>query len=141
MIHEIELLRRHLKRYYEEELVVNENGTASHTNCINHCLLFAFGDCKLEHSQRYSQCFQFFDLFDKLRVQFGTDFFEQLGQYQDQLIYYLAHQTRKIYLNVQFKAFLLELNDDGALMVADYKMKILKKSARETKEEFFGKSG
>ena len=74
-------------------------------------------------------------------MQFETDFFEQLGQYQDQLIYYLAHQTRKIYLNAQFKASLLELNDDGALMVADYKMKILKKSTRETKEEFFGKSG
>jgi hypothetical protein len=44
-------------------------------------------------------------------------------------------------LNAQFKASLLELNDDGALMVADYKMKILKKSAQETKEEFFGKSG
>jgi len=44
-------------------------------------------------------------------------------------------------LNTQFKASLLELNDDGALMVADYKMKILKKCARNERRIFFGKSG
>ena len=128
MIQKIEKIQRYIKKDYEKEFYINELGIVTHNECINHCLLFAFGDCKLEHSQRCLQCFQLFDLFDKLRVQFGTDFFEQLGQYQDQLIYYLAHQTRKIYLNAQFKASLLELNDDDALMVADYKIKILKKS-------------
>ena len=141
MIQKIEKIQRYIKRDYEKEFYVNEFGVATHDECINHCLLFAFGDCKLKHSQRCTQCFQLFDLFDELKIQFRTDFFEQLEQYQDQLVYYLAHQTRKIYLNAQFKASLLELDDDGALIVADYKMKILKKSARETKEEFFGKSG
>ncbi len=103
-------------------------------------MLYAFGDCKLEHSQKCSQCCQLFDLFDELNVQLGTELSEQLEQYQDQLLYYLAHQTRKVYLNAQFKASLLELNDDNAVIVADYKMKVLKKSTRETKEEFFGKS-
>ena len=46
-----------------------------------------------------------------------------------------------MYLNAQFKASLLELDDNGALMVADYKMKVIRKSARETKEEFFGEFG
>jgi hypothetical protein len=34
-----------------------------------------------------------------------------------------------------------ELDSDGALFIADYKMRILSKSARETKKDFFGKRG
>ena len=36
---------------------------------------------------------------------------------------------------------MLELDKKGALIVVDYKMKILPKSARETKEQFFDKKG
>ena len=136
MIQKIEQIQRYIKRDYEKEFYVNEFGITTHNECINHCLMFAFGDCKLKHSQTCTQCSQLFDLFDELKVQFGMEFFEQLEQYQDQLIYYLAHQTRKIYLNTQFKASLLELNDDGALMVADYKMKILKKMHKKQKKNF-----
>ena len=52
-----------------------------------------------------------------------------------------AHQTRKVYLNAQFNANLLELDDKGAILVVDYKMKILPKSAHENKRDFFGKKG
>ena len=45
----MEILRRHLKRDYEKELVMNENGTTDHMDCINHCLLFVFGECKQQH--------------------------------------------------------------------------------------------
>lgn len=57
------------------------------------------------------------------------------------LQYYISHQTRKIYLNAQFNAQLFKLNEEGMVMVADYKMRILKKTAREVKSDFFGKSG
>ncbi|PKB98316.1 hypothetical protein RhiirA5_403980 [Rhizophagus irregularis] len=60
---------------------------------------------------------------------------------KDKMHYFLAHQVRKVYLNSQFKAQLLELDEYGAILVCDYKMRILQKSARETKEEFFGKRG
>ncbi len=56
-------------------------------------------------------------------------------------IYYLAHQAHKVYLNAQFNANLLDLDEKGAILVVDYKMKILPKSARETKAEFFEKKG
>jgi len=36
---------------------------------------------------------------------------------------------------------LANLDEDGALFVVDYKMRILPKSSRETKAEFFGKRG
>jgi len=44
-------------------------------------------------------------------------------------------------LNAQFNVALLDLNEDGAILVIDYKMKILSKTACETKQEFFGKKG
>ncbi|EXX59633.1 uncharacterized protein OCT59_017627 [Rhizophagus irregularis] len=64
-----------------------------------------------------------------------------LEETKEHLQYYLAHSTQKIYLNSQFKATLASLDEDGALFVADYKMRILPRSARETKAEFFGKRG
>ena len=68
-------------------------------------------------------------------------YLEKIQEYQNRILYYLAHQARKTYLNAQFNAALLDLNEDGALLVVDYKMKILPKTSRETKQEFFGKKG
>src|SRR5436190_22207581 len=62
-------------------------------------------------------------------------------EYQEQLTCYLAHQTRKAYLNAQFNAILRELDDYGAIIIVDYKMRILPATSRETKSEFFGKRG
>ena len=42
-------------------------------------------------------------------------------------------------MNTQYKAALASLDNNGAVMIADYKMRILLQSARETKEQFFGK--
>ena len=64
-----------------------------------------------------------------------------LEEAKEHLQYFLAHTTRKVYLNAQFKATLANLDEDGALFVVDYKMRILPKSSRETKAEFFGKRG
>ncbi|PKY61544.1 hypothetical protein RhiirA4_486653, partial [Rhizophagus irregularis] len=65
----------------------------------------------------------------------------KLLEYQEQLICYLAHQTRKVYLNAQFNSILCELDDNGAIIVVDYKMRILPATAREIKSEFFEKRG
>jgi len=62
-----------------------------------------------------------------------------LKDLRDHLLYYLAHQTRKVYLNAQFNANLLSLNEKTALILVDYKIKILPKSARETKQDWFSK--
>ncbi|RIB24654.1 hypothetical protein C2G38_2167970 [Gigaspora rosea] len=69
----------------------------------------------------------------------SNDFCLQIEESKEKLLYYLSHQTRKVYLNAQVKATLAELNFDSALFIADYKMRILPQSARETKREFFGK--
>ena len=44
-------------------------------------------------------------------------------------------------MNSQVNANLLDLDEKGAIIIVDYKMKILPKSARETKSAFFGKKG
>ncbi|GES86464.1 hypothetical protein GLOIN_2v1767687 [Rhizophagus clarus] len=66
---------------------------------------------------------------------------DDLQDMKEHLLYYLAHQTRKVYLNSQFNANLLALDDKTALILVDYKMKILPKTARETKSDWFGKKG
>jgi hypothetical protein len=54
----------------------------------------------------------------------------------------MSHHVRKTYLNDQLNSNLLQLDSDGALLIVDYNMRILPKSARETKSEFFfGKRG
>ena len=53
----------------------------------------------------------------------------------------MTHHARKTYLNIHVRKNLEELDGEGAVIIVDYKMKILPQSARETKTEFFGKRG
>ena len=53
----------------------------------------------------------------------------------------MAYHARKSYLNSQFNAQFSQLDSDGALIIVDYKMKILPKKAREIKNEWFRKRG
>jgi hypothetical protein len=51
----------------------------------------------------------------------------------------MAHHARKTYLNIHVRTNLEELDGEGAVMIVDYKMRILPQSTRETRTEFFGK--
>jgi len=53
----------------------------------------------------------------------------------------MSHLARKSYLNTHVQASLDELDNDEAVIIVDYKMRILPQSSRETKKEFFGKQG
>lgn len=130
-----------MKRGYEKELIVKSDGLIDHDPCISHCLLYAFGECTNEHETRCSDCDQLFDFLDFMFESVSPDIHSQITDYKEKLLYYLSHQTRKVYLNAQFKAALSELDPDGALFIADYKMRVLPQSARETKQDFFGKRG
>jgi hypothetical protein len=141
LINELEKLRHHLKRGFENELHINEDGSISHVDTINHCLLYAFGECTQEHKTRCAMCDQLFELIEKLIGIFPKNHQTMIENSRNKLYYFLAHQARKFYLNNQFKAKLLELDEDGAILICDYKMRILPKSIRETKEQFFGKRG
>ena len=138
---EIDTLKRHLRRGYERELVVNADGTAQHNPCISHCLPYAFGKCLEKHKSRCSECDKFFEFFEFMHLHVVENQTASLEEIKEHLQYFLAHTTRKVYLNAQFKATLASLDENGALFVVDYKMRILPRSARETKAEFFGKRG
>ena len=103
------------------------DGTVSHNSCINHCLPFAFGNCDEKHTLECAECNEIFNLFEELRSLLGDEQQEVLKELQKMLEYYLAHLTRKGYLNSQFNANLLQLDNDGVLIVVDYKMRILPK--------------
>jgi hypothetical protein len=104
-------------------------------------LLYAFGECDESHTYICNECQEIFQFFQDLKISLDSSCHEEVQELQDHILYYMAHQTRKTYLNAQFNAALLDLNEDGAILVIDYKMKILPKTARETKQEFFGKKG
>ena len=108
---------------------------------INHCLLYAFEECTQEHKSRDAMCDQLFMLLEHLIMVLPENFWTTIEESRNKLYYFLAHQTRKVHLNNQYKVKLLELNNNGAILVCDYKMRILPKSACKTKKQFFGKRG
>jgi len=74
-----------------------------------------------------------------LKTNLNSTYHEEIQEYQDRILYYLAHQTRKTYLNAQFNAALLDLNEDGGLLVVDYKMKVLPKLHVKPNKNFLEK--
>ena len=128
-----------MKRNFEKELFINSNGKTFHNECIDHCLLYAFGDCNQTHTICCDDCKEFFNCFEDLREKLPSEYYDQLNEASEKLKYWLSHHARKVYLNAQFKSSLAQLDSNGAVMIADYKMRILPRSVRETKQEFFGK--
>jgi len=136
----IETIQRFLRREYCNHLKVSTNRQVSHDVYINHCLPYAFGECYHQHTMECADCSELFVLFNQLKTEL-PDSFSIIEELQKQAEFYLSHQTRKVDLNHQFNTNLLELDEDGAVIIVDYKMKILPKKARETKEDFYGKRG
>ncbi len=106
-----------------------------HDPCINHCLLYAFGQCVEHHTSTCNECQEFFNFFIDIKAYSNEMNHNDLQDMKEHLLYYLAHQTRKIYLNAQFNANLLALDEKTALILVDYKMKILPKTSQETKSD------
>ncbi|GBC09186.1 hypothetical protein RclHR1_08680003 [Rhizophagus clarus] len=118
------------------ELFVNEDGMADHVDCINHCLLFAFRECMHQHFSRCQECDKIFSLFKDLTDRLDAIHHPKLLEYQEQLIYYLAHQTYKAYLNVQFNSILRELDSYGAIIVVNYKCESYLQQLKKQKVNF-----
>ncbi|CAB5174764.1 unnamed protein product [Rhizophagus irregularis] len=129
VLQKIDALKHHLHRGYKRELVVNADGTTKHNSCISYYLPYAFGNCLENHNSQCSECDQFFEFFEFIHLHIKEDQIATLEETKKHLQYYLAHSTRKIYLNSQFKATLANLDENGALFVTDYKMRILPRSA------------
>ncbi|CAG8551366.1 2642_t:CDS:2, partial [Scutellospora calospora] len=124
---------------YAIKLTVNPLGHAVHDPCISHCLRHTFGDCNLVHPEIYENCEKLFILFDEIKTNTPTNIHEILNEYQTKLVYFQAHHAQKTYFNAQLSTDLTQLSSDDALIIVDYKMKILCQKSRETKTEFFGK--
>ena len=56
-------LKRFLKCDYEHHFHVSTNGITLHNVCINHCLLYAFGQCTEQHTHICDECQKIFVLF------------------------------------------------------------------------------
>ncbi|GBC03511.1 hypothetical protein RclHR1_05170001 [Rhizophagus clarus] len=138
-IQRAENLQRFLKRLYKQKFIISENGITKHNPCINHCLLYAFRTCDRLHTQICNKCQELFTFFDDLKEIIGLASLNDLKIYEEKLIYYLSHQMRKVYLNFQFNATILKLDEKGAVFLVNYKMKVLPQTARETNQDFYSK--
>ncbi len=96
-----------------------------HNSCISHCLPYTFGKCISKYETQYSDCDQLFEFLDFLYKSVSPNSYFQIIESKEKLLYYLLHQIRKKYLNVQFKVILSELDSDSVLFIADYKMCVL----------------
>ncbi len=142
MVDAAQNLRRYLRKDYPKQLNVSQNGIAIHNPCLSHCLRHAFGDCQETHSNICANCESLFTFFKNLKEHLPLNqHHENLDEYQKQLIAFMSHHARKIYLNAQLPAILSQLGSDEALIIVDYKMRINPKKSRETKDEWFGKRG
>jgi hypothetical protein len=102
-------------------------------------LPYAFEKCSEKHILQCSEYDEFFEFFEFMHLQIMEDQVASLDEIKEHLQYFLAYTTRKIYLNVQFKATLASFDENGALFITNYKMRILPRSTQKTKAEFFGK--
>ncbi|RGB22570.1 hypothetical protein C1646_775865 [Rhizophagus diaphanus] len=115
--------------------------SATYPDGMKHTSFMSRLECMQQHFSRCQECDKIFTIFKDLTDQLDAIHHPKLLEYQEQLICYLAHQTCKAYLNAQFNSILCELDDNGAIIVVNYKMQILLATARETKSKFFGKHG
>ena len=60
-----------LKIYLRKD--INQEGEALHSDCINHCLLYAFGECNHKHLDVCNNCNSFFELFDNIQNNVNAD--------------------------------------------------------------------
>lgn len=118
-IKKIEMVQRFLRREYCNHLKVSLTGHVEHDVCINHCLPYTFGQCNQKHTIECEKCSELFILFNQIKTELPHSFLT-IDELQKQAEFYLSHQTRKIYLNHQFNANLLELDEYGAIIIVDY---------------------
>lgn len=96
-----------MRKDISKEFIVNQAGEALHSDCISHCLLYAFGECNHKHLDICNNCNSFFELFDNIQNSVNANLQPIIEEYQRKLIYFMGHHARKTYLNAQLKASLL----------------------------------
>jgi hypothetical protein len=122
-------------------LKITSTGIPIHESCICHCLEYAFGTCNIQHTIICNTCKNIFDFFGQIKNFVNVEIHETLDDYMKKLISWMGHHARKLYLNTHVQVNLDELDENGAVLIVDYKMRILPQSAREIKSQFFGKRG
>jgi len=130
-----------MRREYVKKLEITSLGIPVHKSCICHCLRHSFGICNLQHSEICDNCEDLFQFFDLIKNHVNEELYESLDDYLKKLISWIGHHARKFYLNTHVQVNLDELDENGAVIIVDYKMRILPYNARETKSQFFGKRG
>ena len=120
-----------MRRKYIKGLEITSSGISVHKPCICHCLRHSFGICNTQHSEICNNCEELFHFFDLIKNNVNEELHESLAldDYLKKLISWIGHHARKFYLNTHVQVNLDELDEDGAVIIVDYKVRILPQSA------------
>ena len=114
----------YFKKSYEQELEIAT--TVSHNACISYCLPYSFGICIESHNCKYVECEQLFEIFYQLKTDTSITLHNELDEYYE--VWTRSILSYTLYIQSVFKCTvyvnLLELDEKGALIVVDYKIKI-----------------
>ncbi|RHZ78600.1 hypothetical protein Glove_159g45 [Diversispora epigaea] len=116
-----QILCRYIQHNFSKQFQILPTGEAQHNSCISHCLRYAFGSCDFSHPDTCFNCEMIFSFFNKMKEYLSSELYEQLDG------------------DVQVS--LDELNNNGTVLIVDYKMKIVSQTARETKKDWYRKRG
>ncbi|GES77855.1 hypothetical protein GLOIN_2v326913 [Rhizophagus clarus] len=137
----LNILRRYMRHEYIKDLKITSSEILVHKSCIYHYLSHSFGICNLQYFEICNDCVKLFHFFDLIKNYVDGELYELLDDYLKKLILWLGYHAQKFYLNTHVQVNLDELDEDGAVIIVDYKMRILPHTARKTKSQFFGKRG
>ncbi|RHZ49143.1 hypothetical protein Glove_529g24 [Diversispora epigaea] len=130
LIQNSHILRRYIRRDYNKNLKITFAGIPIHEPCICHCFRHALGICNHQHTIICNKCKDLFDFFDQLKSYINEELYETLENYMKKLFSWMGHHARKLYLNTQVQVNLDKLDENGAVIIVDYKMRILPQNAR-----------
>ena len=111
-----------MRREYVKNLDITSLGIPIHKPCICHCLRYSFGICNLQHLEICDNCERLFHFFDLIKNNVNRELHESLDDYLKKLISWMGHHAQKLYLNTHVQVNLDELDEDGAVIIVDYKM-------------------
>ncbi|CAC5387035.1 unnamed protein product [Mytilus coruscus] len=130
------------------------------STCIDHCAVHSLSDassvnfranCNHEHTDGCNNCCLVNNFFDQIETTFKSllslptdvidEFDHDSNRAKDQILSWKAHCFRTVHQDRAKTEVLRNLQDNQALVVMDWAMKLLPIKHREAQSDFFGKKG
>jgi len=119
-----------------------------HIGCLSHCYRHAMGhSCDKEHPETCQECMSIFETIWMIRplvqerIQNKNDLFWTMQEDLESLARgFVGHRFRTASTKQAYAKAIHEIKDNHAVIILDFKQKLLSEEARESQSHFFGKA-